>query len=139
MRETVKAIEFSVVRQCKHKVPCATPPEAETITRWRSQQTVAVTPPDRWTLELLARFVVDLCAQADITDPTLVEFRGGPEPGLVTVNGNGHSLSMALAFIPDAILGPWLLAHREDGNVWSVVWRPQPRDAHGAVRSPLGR
>jgi hypothetical protein len=130
-------IEFQVVRQCKHKAPCPTPPDAEPVTRWRSQQTVAVTPPARWTRTLLARFVSDLCASAGITDPTLVVFRGGPDPGTVTVNGNGHTLSMALAFIPDAILGPWLLAHRDDGNLWTAVWRPQPRDVHGAVLAPL--
>ena len=80
--------------------------------------------------------MTDLCATAGITDLTLVEFRGGPEPGLVTVNGNGHALTMALPFIPDAILGPWLLGHREDGNVWSAVYRPQPRDLHGAILAP---
>lgn len=133
----MKAIEFQVVRQCQHKAPCATPPDAEVVTRWRSSQTVAVTPPARWTAQLLSQFVADLCAQALITDPTRVEFHGGPEPGVVTVAGNGHSLSMALAFIPEAILGPWLLAHREDGRIWTAVYRPQPRDAHGAVLPPL--
>ena len=57
----------------------------------------------------------------------------------MTVNGNGHVLSMVLTFIPDAILGPWLLSHREDGNVWSAVSRPQPKDARGAVRQPAVR
>jgi hypothetical protein len=55
----------------------------------------------------------------------------------VTVNGNAHALSMKLPFVPDVILGPWLLSHREGGNIWSAVYRPQPRDAHGTVLQPL--
>jgi hypothetical protein len=133
----VKALEFQVVRQCRHKRPCPTPPEAEPVTNWRSTTTVAATPPARWTVALLEQFVSDLCAQAGITDLTLVEFRGGPDPGTVMVNGNSHMLSMVLTFIPDQVLGPWLLGHREDGNIWTAVYRPQPRDPDGQVRPPL--
>lgn len=133
----MKVIEFQITRQCQHTAPCATPPDAEAITRWRSTQTVAAVPPARWTLKLLEQFVTALCAQAGITDLTLVEFRGDvDEPGMVSVSGNSHHLAMALDFVPEAILGPWLLAQRASGSVWSVVYRPQPRDAYGAVLSP---
>ena len=77
-----------------------------------------------------------LCSQAGIPDLTLVEFRG-PEPGTVKVSGGGHSLSMTLPFVPDAVLGPWLLAHRDDGNIWTSVYRPQPTDANGTVLPPM--
>jgi hypothetical protein len=38
--------------------------------------------------------------------------------------------------IPDAVLGPWLLAHREATSGAAVYW-PQPRDANGTVQPPL--
>lgn len=134
----MKPVTFAVVSQCGHKKPCATPPEAEPHTRWRSTQSIVVTPPAKWTRANLERFIGDLARQAHISDITIVEFRGGPEPGIVTVSGNGHALSMALNFIPDAVLGPWLLSHREDGDVWTAVYRPQPKDPRGAVLPPVG-
>jgi len=68
----------------------------------------------------------DLCAQARITQLSLVEFRRDADhPGLVSVSGDGHHLSMALTFVPDAILGPWLLGQREHGDIWSAVHRPR--------------
>jgi hypothetical protein len=100
-------------------------------------QAIEAVPPARWTLALLGRFIGDLCSQAGIPDLTLVEFRGGPEPGTVKVSGGGHSLSMTLPFVPDAVLGPWLLAHRDDGNIWTSVYRPQPTDANGTVLPPM--
>jgi hypothetical protein len=130
------AIRFQVVRQCAHRKPCPTPADADAETRWKSTQTIALEPPSTWSEELLEEFVSALAAQADITDLGKVEFRGGPEPGIVTVSGNGHSLSMAISFVPASILGPWLLAHREHGNIWIAVHRPLPRDADGAIRAP---
>ena len=134
----MKPVLMRVVSQCGHQKPCAAPPEAEPETRWRATQTIEVIPPAKWTRQLLERFIGDLAASANISDVTLVEFRGGPEPGIVTVNGNGHSLSMALPFVPDQVLGPWLLSKRQLGDIWSAVHRPQPRDASGQVRQPEG-
>jgi hypothetical protein len=91
-------------------------------------------------LEKPASPLAAICASAEITDVVKIEFEGGDgRPDTVMLSGNEHDVTLTTGTIPDAVLGSWLLAHREDGRLWSCVYQPQPRAANGSIRQPLAR